>query len=177
MCLAAGAFGQGKTVKAVSLKPVACTCVGPDQESHPKHGNIVVTYADGTSVQVSKTGLSMMPKLADDRKTVGWVEGMHQNYPNKSKPAVNGRQPLTKQYFPAKVIVFRDGKVLHAFSPTKIYTLAWQFVKGGSQVATATQGSHGPTYGQLFDVQTGKKISEQMLIDEKVPAWAKGLEP
>lgn len=177
MLFSAGAFGQGKAVKSVTVQPVSCTCVGPDQVEHPGHGTIIVTYRDGSKTVVSKTGLGVMPQLAADKTTVGWVEGIHQNYPNKNRPAVNGKQPLTKQFFPAKIVIYRDGKVLRTLAPTKIYTLVWRFEKGGTQVAVASQGSHGPNYGQLFDVQTGKKVAEQMLTDENVPAWAKGLEP
>jgi len=153
------------------------------KDSRYETGPLHIVYIDGTEVVktlppletstdketvFNDVGFSYV-QLAADRQTLGWtvdVENCCTSYP-----------------IPLRVVIFRHGKVLHAFAPGQM-VWNWMFFLGGKRLAVVSGPSHGPEVGvyRLYDVQTGKLISEvfgeedTQSLKSDAPEWAQLLQ-
>ena len=106
------------------------------------------------------------PVIAPDGRTVGWLV----MYPDPTITYYQGAE------LPFKLVVFRDGRILHTFETDQCFW-DWQFQDGGQQVAYST----GPTHGGaaqcvLRDVATGRVIARWLVVrDAEPPRWAQNL--
>ena len=112
------------------------------KDSRYETGPLHIVYNDGTEVVktlppletstdketvFNDVGFSYV-QLAADRQTLGWsgdVGNCCTSYP-----------------IPQRVVIFRHGKVLHAFAPGLVWN--WMFSLGGKRVAIVSGPSHGP---------------------------------
>jgi hypothetical protein len=151
---------------------------GSPYETGPLH----IAYDDGTEIiktlppmkksteketVFNDVGFSYV-QLAADRQTLGW--------------AVDVENCCTSYPIPQRVVIFRRGKVLHAFAPGLVWN--WMFFLGGKRVAIVSGPSHGPEVGdyRLYDVRTGTLISKVMgdedpqSLKPDAPKWAQLLQ-
>jgi hypothetical protein len=131
------------------------------------NGSVHVVDRGGNDRTISKekdqVGSAFL-KVADDKRTVGWsaeFENCCTSYP-----------------VPLVLVVYRDGKVQQRLGDgMMIYD--WRFWAGGRQVAFCTGTVHGDSGGhcELHDAKTGRTLATiQGHLNDKSPAWAKGLQ-
>jgi hypothetical protein len=103
------------------------------------------------------------PKIAEDKRTVGWLAA----YPNC----------CTSYPLPLALVIYRDGKVIRQFQPGQSIW-DWQFLKGGAEVAFWIGPTHGDfvPHFELHDVRSGKLLAQwDAHLDQKYPNWVDGL--
>jgi len=146
-------------------------------------GNLHIIYSDKTEViekvppkkestengfVKNQEGISD-PKLADDKRTIGWTEDMN--------------NCATSYAVPLAIAVYQSGKtVLHIQQGQMVWF--WRFLDGGKKIAAVWGPTHGREVGdyQLYDVSTGRMLSEvfgnqkSQSLDPDAPEWAKQTE-
>jgi len=146
-------------------------------------GNLHIIYSDKTEViekvppkkestenrrVENQEGISD-PKLADDKRTIGWTEDMH--------------NCATSYAVPLAIAVYQSGEtVLHIQQGQMVWF--WRFLDGGKKIAAVWGPTHGREVGdyQLYDVITGRMLSEvfgnekSQSLDPDAPEWAKQTE-
>jgi hypothetical protein len=146
-------------------------------------GNLNIVYSDKTEVIVkvppkkeitakelneNQEGISE-PKLADDKRTIGWTEDMH--------------NCATSYAVPLAIAVYQSGEtVLHIQQGQMVWF--WRFLDGGKKIAAVWGPTHGSSAGdyQLYDVSTGRMLSEVFgnertpSLGPDAPEWAKQTE-
>jgi hypothetical protein len=137
-------------------------------------GDVYAIGTDGKKTRLSTAGLATDPKVSGDGKTVAWIEGQVLSYEDKDLPLTAKGYPQFPTYFPKQLVVWRGGRILARFATEKLYTVSWKWVDT-SQIATSSQGSHGPVYLERWDVNTGRRRERRMGFEEKLPAWTKDL--
>jgi hypothetical protein len=147
----------------------------PDVQTRGDVGTVQVHLTNGKTLQLSHTGLASDVKIAPDHKTVAWVEGQIIDYAYIEPQEKHLPHPRTTMYFPARLIVWRNGKRVSRIVPKKLFTVQWDFVNGGKDIAVGSTGSHGMTYFQLFDTARGRKLAYVRSSEEKRPTWTRGL--
>lgn len=107
------------------------------------------------------------PRIAPDGRTVGWLAeypGCCQSYP-----------------IPLALVLFRDGRVLRAFTGAGMPVWHWRFVDDGRTVAFVQRPTHGaaPDHYELREVATGRLLAECDHDDDAAPLpdWARGVQP
>jgi hypothetical protein len=146
-------------------------------------GNLHIVYSDKTEVVemlpakqkstednivFNEEGITD-PKVATDRRTVGWTENFNNCCTSYSVPLV--------------LAIYTSGKsILHIQQGQMVWY--WTFRDGGKRVAAVWGATHGPEVGdyQLYDVKTGRMLAE-VYGDEKTqslrpdaPKWARETE-
>jgi hypothetical protein len=152
---------------------------GSTYESGPLH----IIYSDGldvvqklpmkkestdTEAVENQEGFSD-PQLAEDKKTMGWTD-------------IFGN-PGTSYAVPEVLVLYRSGRIIRRIQQGQM-VWAWEFVDGGKKVSVVWGTTHGPEVGdfQLYDVNTGRKLSEvfgdsdTQALKPDAPVWAKKLE-
>jgi hypothetical protein len=107
---------------------------------------------------------SDVAKIAEDKKTVGWLA----EYDNC----------CTSYPIPLTLVVYRDGRVLRRLGTGQVI-YDWRFWAGGGQVAFCSGTVHGDSGGhcELHDVRSGRTLQTiNGHLDDRSPEWAKGLE-
>ena len=107
--------------------------------------------------------------MAQDRQTLGWT--------------INVENCCTSYSIPLSVVVFQHKHVLHTLEQGQM-VWSWMFLEDGKQVAVVFGPTHGPEVGyyQLYDVKTGKRVSEvwgdadAQSLKTDAPDWAKRLQ-
>ena len=51
----------------------------------------------------------------------------------------------------------------------------WRFQDNGTRIAISAQATHGPTYLNLYETETGRELESCMEYAENKPAWAEKL--
>ena len=102
-------------------------------------------------------------KIADDKKTVGWMilyENCCTSYP-----------------IPLVLVIYRDGRVQLRLKPGQMI-YGWRFWAGGKQAAFCSGTVHGDSGGhcELRDAKNGRKVRViNGHLDPHSPEWARGL--
>ena len=104
------------------------------------------------------------PRIAPDGRTVGWL----------------ARYPGCCQSYaiPLALVLYRDGRVLRAFTGAGMPVWHWTFVAGGREVAFVQRPTHGaaPDHYELHAVATGRLLAT-FDHDEgdatPLPGWAR----
>ena len=102
---------------------------------------------------------------AEDRQTVGWLgnyDSCCQSYP-----------------IPRQLVIWKSGRTLRRID-AQAMVWNWRFYRGGKAVGFSDGPTHGtdiPYTYKLFDVGTGRLISEIDGHRESFPEWAKPLIP
>jgi hypothetical protein len=146
-------------------------------------GDLHIVYSDGTeiaektapqargrtgSIAYSQRGI-IDPKMAENRRTIGWAETFD--------------SCCTSYPIPEVLAVYQSGKTVLRIQQGQMLW-HWIFLRQGRQVATVWGTTHGPQVGdfQLYDVRTGKVIAEvsgdveTQSLNSQAPAWAKKVE-
>ena len=131
-------------------------------------GNVQIHYRNGAAVAAPKgkgqKSLSR-PALAEDRQTVGWLgnyDSCCQSYP-----------------IPRQLVIWKSGRIIRKLDAGAMIW-NWRFYHGGKEVGFSDGPTHGtdvPYSYQLFDVPTGRLISEIDGHQANFPEWAKLLLP
>ncbi|MFI5113894.1 MAG: hypothetical protein ACHP7J_02035 [Terriglobales bacterium] len=109
------------------------------------------------------------PKVAPDKRTVGWTE----NFDNC----------CTSYSVPVVLAIYTSGKsILHIQQGQMVWY--WTFRDNGKRVAAVWGPTHGPEVGdyQLYDVKTGRMLSEvygdakTQSLKPDAPEWARQTE-
>jgi hypothetical protein len=157
-------------VRRVSVTPVRCRY--GDCDSRDTHGNVRLTYSDGKTVQVTTAGNAegvrgeAGPKISPDRRTVGWLEGVHTKA-NTSYIA----------FYTTRLVLYRDGHVLRTVQGQRFVVEKWFFRNNGRQIALKSRGTHGPAWDELHGTATGRLIAKVYgpTLNRKSPEWARRL--
>jgi hypothetical protein len=133
-------------------------------------GAIRIVFHDGTSVRVApeaaedgsqETAVYSEPRIADDRRTVGWMV----EYPNC----------CTSYPVPLVLVVYRDGKpLLRLRDGLMMYD--WYFLGGGGEVVFHADTVHFNRAPHAVRVETATgRILERFdgTVDERSPAWTR----
>jgi len=138
---------------------------------YPERGDVFAVYADGTKRQLTRGGQCALPRLAPDKRTVGWLEGTRQS--NRDLWYLATR----------KLRLYRDGQRLGTVT-TEWDIFDWKFVGEATNVALST-GSWYRSYARevwLARVSDGSIAAHYNLPeplkwekDEQFPQWARGL--
>jgi hypothetical protein len=146
-------------------------------------GNLHIIYSDKTEViekvppkkESTENGLVenqegiSEPKLADDKRSIGWTEDFH--------------NCATSYAVPLAIAVYQSGEnVLHIQQGQMVWF--WRFLDGGKKIAAVWGPTHGREVGdyQLYDVSSGRMLSEvfgnekSQSLDPDAPEWAKQTE-
>lgn len=127
-------------------------------------GEVFIRYLDGRTVQAprayNQASLSR-PAVAPDRRTIGWLGNYRsccQSYP-----------------IPRQLVIWRAGSVIRRIN-AQAMIWDWRFYRGGRQVAFSdgpTHGSNLPYNYKLFDVLSGRRLSEIDAHAVALPGWAR----
>ena len=137
-------------------------------------GNVQMTLPDGSHKRLTQSGLAFDVKTTADGKIIAWSEGQILKYPDRDQPITKDGYPTAPTFFPKSITVRREGRQ-RQLVPQKLYLVVWKFVRGGRQIGVHSEGSHGPTYLQLFDTATGRLLDSRMDSQKNLPAWTKDL--
>jgi hypothetical protein len=137
-------------------------------------GELYWITADGRPLRLTTSGLVTDPKFSPDRNSCAYIEGQILGYADKDAPIKNGRYQEFPTYFPKRIVVRKNQRIVARFTPEKLYAVRWQWVDN-SRIATASQGSHGPVYLELWDARTGRRLEKRMEYEENLPTWTVGL--
>jgi len=174
--LLAGTAQASADIRTVKFTPVASSdpfSIGP----LPQRGNIQIVFADGKKQAVSGGRIYFTeyadanPQIAPDNKTAGWLRCTPIN---------------RKLYVPARLVIYRNHDIYRIIRGKLAYVDAFQFWNGGKQVAFRSRNGHGPSVIALYDLESGKVLSELTLTGYKLtptgykltaalPAWAQKL--
>jgi hypothetical protein len=146
-------------------------------------GSLHLVYSDGIeivetipakkkstedNVVFSEEGITD-PKVAPDKRSVGWTE----NFDNC----------CTSYSVPLVLTIYNSGKrLVHIQQGQMVWY--WTFRDGGKRVAVVWGPTHGPEVGdfQLYDVKTARKVAEvygeqdTQSLRSDAPEWAKQTE-
>jgi hypothetical protein len=103
------------------------------------------------------------PKIADDRRTVGWL--------------VEVPNCCTSYPIPLSLVVYRGGRVIRRFQPGQAIW-DWQFLNAGNQVAFWIGPTHGEfvPHFELHDLPGGQLVAQwDGHLGDTHPAWVSGL--
>jgi hypothetical protein len=137
--------------------PLVKVYVGSDGLAHGVDGRV-----ETERFQKKKIKLRLVPKLAADRQTAGWL--------------TEQENCCTSYAIHTGLTIYEDGKKRLLGDGLLIYD--WSFVGEGSQVALSTGAVHGMTsrHFLLYDSRTGKVLQEwNGELDQAPPTWAKDL--
>jgi hypothetical protein len=146
-------------------------------------GDLYIVYSDGTevvekiapqarertgSIVHSQRGI-INPKVAENRRTIGWAETFD--------------SCCTTYPIPEVLTIYQSGKTVLRIQQGQMLWY-WMFLKQGRQIAAVWGTTHGPQVGdfQLYDVQSGKMIAEvsgdveTQSLNSQAPEWAKQVE-
>jgi hypothetical protein len=126
-----------------------------------KAGNIKVSFSDGHSEILTRTGNCMEPK-ASPTGHVGWTQCSgfdRKGYAMNEKLIIHLRNGVTKQF---------------KANPNAPFIEAWTFVDNDSGVLIRSRGFHGPASYIRYDLVAGRKTNEKAGRDdsEALPEWA-----
>lgn len=131
-------------------------------------GNVLIRYRGGTTVTAPKgrnqRSLSR-PALAEDQQTAGWLgnyDSCCQSYP-----------------IPRQLVIWRSGRIIRRIDAGAMIW-NWRFYKNGKEVGVSdgpTHGSNIPYSYKLYDLPTGRLVSQIDGIEENFPEWATALAP
>lgn len=132
-------------------------------------GGMHVALTNGQDLAVAKekgqTGATEI-KVSNDRQTAGWFV----EYPNPDADR-------SWEKLHGKLVLWRDGKVLHRYSTEQVFW-SWDFWQAGKQVRFHTGPLHGAGRFELHDLETGRLVAA---VDEEtthtLPDWAESLNP
>ena len=110
-------------------------------------GNVVVTYADGTTDTWTLKGNCAEAKVST-KGIVGW-EVVQAQGRWKNLERYNGL------YINDHVNVCDHGKVVANFKSAKGFIEGWDFTKDGEHLVIKSRGAHGPATIELFSLHTG----------------------
>lgn len=136
-----------------------------------KKGSIYAVYDDGKSVKISKKGKFKSPKLAADKRTIGYL--------NSSRMGPKDGLAISYTIDASSILyIYKDGKVLIEVSPdSRPFIWEWKFHNDGKQVVLKTGHTHGLSNYELYDIEKNKLIEEFAEKENaKMPDWAQGLE-
>ncbi len=137
-------------------------------------GNVRMTLPDGSHKLLTTSGLACDVKSTANGTIIGWTEGQILKYPDRNQPVTKDGYPTVPTFFPKSIVVRRNNKQ-RQLVPEKLYLVVWKFLRNGRQIGVRSEGSHGPTYLQLFDTSTGKLLDHRMDFEKKLPAWTREL--
>lgn len=146
-------------------------------------GTLHLRYSDGTDIrqalppkaaldgnQSNDEGVGFGdPKIADDRRAIGWTELWQESAPTDPIPLV--------------LSVYRsESRVVHIAQGQMIWF--WTFLGRGGRLAAVWGPTHGPEVGdyQLYDPASGKLLDEAFAdpvtqgLRPDAPDWAKDVE-
>jgi len=129
-------------------------------------GNVRIHYRDGRSVNAPKgkeQKTLSRPLLAEDQQTVGWLgnyDSCCQSYP-----------------IPRQLVIWKSGRIIRKID-AQAMIWNWRFYDRSKEIGFSDGPTHGadiPYSYKLYELRTGRLISEIDGHQENFPEWAKPL--
>jgi hypothetical protein len=127
-------------------------------------GNVVVTYADGTTDTWTLKGNCAEAKVST-KGIVGW-EVYKLSSDGRTFERYNGL------YMNDHLNVCDHGKVVANLKSAKGFIEGWDFTKDGEHLVIKSRGAHGPATIELFSLHTGLAMESVQAYDKNLPDWA-----
>ena len=133
-------------------------------------GSIYAVYNNGKKIKISKKGKFTKPKLADDKKTIGYLDSFE----------MGPKDGLAQSYsmeVHGKLYIWRGNKIISKFvTDEEPFLWDWKFYDGGKKVVLKTGYPHGLGMFKLYDINTRKLLEKaEERQDGQNPDWAQGL--
>ena len=143
-----------KPIKSVGIVPLKGT----------QGGDVMLSFADGTTYRLAAQGYAQAAQRAPDGQTFGF---------NLVEYYIDTKGDLW--IASSAIVLYRQGKRVSVIEPEKQASVGWAFRDGGKSIAVSAQGTHGPTYLGLYEVATGKRLATADGFDEAPkPKWMQG---
>jgi hypothetical protein len=163
--LASQVSGTAQNVGAERYKiPVQATV-------QPKHnldsgpvGNVLVTYADGTTDFWTQKGNCELPRVSS-QGAVGWV--VCETQPNSSSLKLYDGLAIGSSL----VVNFR-GRIIASLRPAKPFIEDWAFETDGRHVVVKSRPAHGVALIERFGLHDGPPEAEVEAYQKGLPDWA-----
>jgi hypothetical protein len=133
--------------------------VGPDQV-----GNVVVTYADGTTDLWTLKGNCKLPKISS-QGAVGWVVC-------EMQPNSNSLKLYDGIAIGSRLAVNFRGRIVANLKSAKPFIEDWAFEKDGRHVVVKSRSAHGSAVIERFALRDGPPEAAVEAYRENLPDWA-----
>jgi hypothetical protein len=156
--------GQNEGAEKTKL-PVRASIVRNDSlPAEYQIGNVVVTYADGTTDTWTLKGNCAEAKVST-KGSVGW-EAYKLSPDGRTLDRYNGL------YINDHVNVCDHGKVVANLKSAKGFIEGWDFTKDGEHLVIKSRGAHGPASIELFSLHNGLAMESVQAYEKHLPDWA-----
>jgi hypothetical protein len=157
-------YGQNEVAEKFKVPVQAAVVRNQSLPPEDEIGNVIVTYADGTTDIWALRGNCAEPKVST-KGAVGWeVYKLEAN--GKTLASYNGLN------INDHVTVCDHGKVIANLQSAKAFIEAWDFTKDGERVVIKSRGAHGPATIELFPLHNGPPEASVPAYEKNLPAWA-----
>jgi hypothetical protein len=157
-------YGQNEGAEKLKLPVQAAIVRNQSLRPEDEIGNVIVTYADGTTDSWTLKGNCAEPKVSA-KGVVAWeVYKLEAN--GKTLSRYNGL------YINDHVAVCDHGKVIANLESAKGFIEAWDFTKDGERVVIKSRGAHGSATIELFPLHNGPPEASVQAYEKNLPEWA-----
>jgi hypothetical protein len=135
-----------------------------------RKGSIYATYDNGKVVQISKKGKYTSPKVAEDKRTVGYLDSSQMG-------PEDGLATSYEMDTSSILYICRDNKAIRKITSNKRpFIWNWKFRNNGKQVVLKTGYPHGLGWYELYDIEKNRLLKEaEETPDGPAPEWAQGM--
>lgn len=152
----------GSIEASIPSKPIKRVAIVPNKQT--QGGDVVLSFADGTTHRLAASGFAQAAQVAPDGQTFGF---------NLIEYYIDTKGDLWVAS--RAIVLYRNGKRVSVVTPEKQATVGWAFRDGGKSIAVSAQGTHGPISLGVYDVATGKRVATaDGNPDEPKPKWMQG---
>jgi hypothetical protein len=157
-------YGQNEGAEKSKLPVQAAIIRNQSLRPEDEIGNVIVTYADGTTDTWTLKGNCAEPKVSTNG-VVGWE--VYKMEPNGKTLSRYGGL-----YINDHLVICDHGKVIANLASAKGFIEAWDFTKDGERVVIKSRGAHGPATIELFSLRNGPPEASVQAYEKDLPEWA-----
>lgn len=142
-------------VRPAYISPLAFIApVADPNPANPRSGRVIFRTVAGRFVPLSYTSRCWNLQRSPDGRSYAWIEG--------DRVRLEGD---AQTLFPTRIVVWRYGASRNVrgivLRPTKTYEVDFHW-SDANHIESASQGRHGATYIQTFDVRSGRVTAQRL---------------